>query len=109
MLRFHVDEHMPAALVSGARRKGIDITAPADVGLLRADDLTHLRWASLQGRMMVTNDEDFVTLHNAGHDHAGILYFPGRRPPVGRLLFWVELCHACVEPADVEGRVEWAR
>ena len=102
-MKYHVDEHMPTALVTQARRRGHDITSPADAGLLGADDAEHLRWAHAQGRVVVTNDSDFIVLHDAGEPHAGLLYFPRVKPDVGTLLFWVELVALCYQPHEMVG------
>jgi hypothetical protein len=44
-LRFHLDEHVPAAIAAALRRRGIDVTTAADAGLLGATDEDHLAFA----------------------------------------------------------------
>ena len=35
MIRFHLDEHVPTAVALGLRRRGIDVTTPADADTRR--------------------------------------------------------------------------
>lgn len=49
-----------------------------DVGLAEADDQVHLDYATLEGRVLITNDDDFLALdrqwREQGKYHAGIMY-----------------------------------
>src|SRR3954466_3270903 len=44
-IRFHLDEHCPAALATGLRRRGMDVTTTPEAGLLQATDLEQLAYA----------------------------------------------------------------
>jgi hypothetical protein len=41
-IRFHLDEHMDAAIAIGLRRRGIDVTTTNEAKLLRASDRNRL-------------------------------------------------------------------
>lgn len=71
---FHLDEHVPAALAEAVRLRGIDVTTTSDAGLVGAEDRDHLAFAAAAGRVVITQDVDFLKLHAAGEPHAGIAY-----------------------------------
>jgi predicted nuclease of predicted toxin-antitoxin system len=72
-IRFHLDEHVNPAIADGLRRRGIDVATTADAGLLGADDLLHIAFAMPEGRVICTNDEDFLKWHDQGVQHCGIV------------------------------------
>lgn len=55
MVRYHLDEHVPAAIAVGLRQRGIDVTTSVEAGLLGADDTDHLRYATAQSRVLVSH------------------------------------------------------
>jgi predicted nuclease of predicted toxin-antitoxin system len=59
-IRFHLNEHVDPAIAAALRRAGIDVTTTNEVGLRARDDLTHLRFAHLERRVIVTRDQDFL-------------------------------------------------
>ncbi len=71
-VRFHLDEHISFHIAAGLRRRKIDVTTPADSGLIGATDMEHLVFASAQRRVVVTHDGDFLRLHAQGVAHTGI-------------------------------------
>ncbi len=76
-IRFHLDEHVDHAIAEGLRRRGIDCTTTADVGLLGADDPDQLAFAKAQKRVLFSNDSDFLRIHHQGVEHCGIAGKPG--------------------------------
>ena len=73
-LRYHLDESVRNAIAEGLRKRGIDVTAPAEVDLIGASDEAHLRFARSEHRVLVTHDDDFLRLDHPGHEHEGIAY-----------------------------------
>ena len=70
-IRFHLDEHVDPAVADGMRRRGIDVTTTAEAGLLGAADTAHIAFANQSGRVIFTNDDDFLSLHGQGVAHPG--------------------------------------
>jgi predicted nuclease of predicted toxin-antitoxin system len=64
IIRYHLDEHVDFAVAEGLRRRGINLTTTAEVGLLGADDLDHIAFAVADGRVIFSNDSDFLRLHD---------------------------------------------
>jgi len=73
-IRFYMDEHVPAAISQGLRRRGVDVLTTQDAGMRSASDDEQLAFALSQGRVVFTQDADFLRLHAAGARHAGIVY-----------------------------------
>jgi predicted nuclease of predicted toxin-antitoxin system len=73
-IRFHLDEHISTSIAAGLRRRGVDVTTTAEAELMGADDEAQLAFAASQGRVMVTQDADFLRHHAKGTAHAGIAY-----------------------------------
>jgi len=106
-VRFHLDEHISMALGDALRHRGIDVTTTADAGLVGAADRDHLDFAASTGRVVVTQDVDFLRLHVEGVPHAGIAYCHQLSHSVGEMLRRLVLIHAVLSPEDMKNRVEY--
>lgn len=78
-LKYYFDVHIPKAVARELRRRGIDVVRCQEAGLHDIGDPRHLEYATQQGRVMVTHDEDFLKLddiwQNQGKRHAEIMRF----------------------------------
>ena len=61
-MKFLVDNQLPAALAEFLRKRGLDCQHVLDVDLAQASDADICRYATEQGRIIVTKDEDFFYL-----------------------------------------------
>lgn len=90
MLSGFADHHLKAAIVSGLRRRGMDVVTARDRGLSTTDDDILLATATAEGRLMLTNDTDFLVLDSqwqaAGKSHAGIVYWHQDKCPIGEAI-----------------------
>jgi hypothetical protein len=105
-VNFYLDEHVPRAVVSGLRRRGVDVLTLQEAGMLGAEDEAHLALATQQGRVIFTQDADFLRLHATGIEHAGIVYVP-QHTPVGYILRGLMLIYEVLEPEDMKNRLEF--
>ncbi|MFL6194185.1 MAG: DUF5615 family PIN-like protein [Thermoanaerobaculia bacterium] len=106
-IRFHLDECVSGALAEGLRRRGIDVTTSPESRLLSSDDLDQLAFASQEGRVLVTQDADFLRLASEGRSHRGIAYYvPGSRT-IGDLIGRLVLLHAVLSFEDMDGAIEF--
>jgi predicted nuclease of predicted toxin-antitoxin system len=64
-IRFHLDENCHRAVAEGLRRRGIEVTTTPDVGLMSATDEQQIAFALTEGRVIFTQDRDFLRLHAA--------------------------------------------
>ncbi len=59
-IRFHLDEHISGHIAAGLRRRNIEVTTAAEAALIGATDMAHLEFAASSGRVVVTQDDDFL-------------------------------------------------
>jgi predicted nuclease of predicted toxin-antitoxin system len=78
-----------------------------DAELAGADDAAQLAFAASTGRVLVTQDVDFLRLHAQGAPHAGIAYCHQGSAPMGAVLRRLLLIHDLLSPAEMAGRVEF--
>lgn len=106
-IRFHLDEHIAHAVAHGLRLREIDVTTTADADLIGASDEDHLAFASADSRVIVTNDPDYLRLHNAGTDHAGIVFCVRDNTDVGEIVRFLCLVHDALTPAEMVGEIQY--
>ena len=106
-LTFHLDEHISPVLADALRHRGIDVTTTADAGLIGRDDREHLTFAVDAGRVVITQDVDFLKLHSEGVIHAGIAFWRQQTRSIGEVLRRLVLMHAAMSPDEMRNRVEY--
>jgi predicted nuclease of predicted toxin-antitoxin system len=106
-IRFHLDEHIDPAIANGLRRRGIDVTTTADMGLQGTRDEEHLAFARAERRIIVTHDDDYLRLHQRGIPNAGIAYCRQQTRSIGEMLRALVLIWAVLTPEEMENHVEF--
>jgi len=106
-VRFHLDEHIPFGVAAGLRRRGIDVTCAAEVGLVGVGDKEQLSFATQSGGVLVTQDADLLRLHKAGVAHAGIAYCGQGSLTIGEMLRRLVLIYDLMKAEEMQGRVEF--
>lgn len=108
-IRFHLDEcvDVDVAVAEGLRRRGIDVTTARESGLRGVPDEAQLAFALREGRVLVTQDSDFLRLHQQGVRHAGLCYYPAGAISTGKLIRSLVLVHAVLSPEQMQGCVEF--
>lgn len=103
-LRFYTDKHIVMAAVRQLRRRGIDVLRCEDIGLDDAPDEEHLEYSTREGRVIITNDTDFLRLHDIwqaeGRRHAGIMFCLDEvqgEYAIGRIVSEAETYHGLIE------------
>ena len=104
-LRFLFDEHIPFAVTQGLRRRGIDVTTAVETGRSGADDEVLLDYARQAGRLLVTQDEDFLRLHSQGVPHAGLAYYKQGSRTIGEVIQTLTLLHDLLTIDDAAGQI----
>ena len=112
-VRFYFDNHMARAVADGLRRHGIDVQTSHQAGRSRFPDDELIRLATADGRVVVTQDEDFKALaadfQTRGEEFAGIVYCdPGKytgRP--GLLIQDLRILHGVYTADDMRNRLEY--
>lgn len=75
--RFHADECVSGGVVFTLTLDGFDITSTEEVHLKKAKDEEQLAFAWGENRIIITNDHDFIGLHERGLRHCGIILAEG--------------------------------
>ena len=105
-IKFYTDEHVSKAVVMGLRRRGVDVLTVPETGTLGVSDEAHLRRARKEGRVIFTQDDDFLRLAAAGADHAGIVYTT-QETTTGEIISGLMLIHWVLEADEMMGHVEY--
>lgn len=106
-IRFHLDENCHRAIAEGLRRRGVDVTTTPEVGLLNATDEDQLEYAGSRGRVIFTQDRDFLRLHASGVPHPGIAYCDKDTKGLGEIIAMLVLIWEIYEPDEMVNRVEF--
>jgi predicted nuclease of predicted toxin-antitoxin system len=101
------DEHIPYQVVKGLRRRGIDAITAQQIHLRSALDEVVLDSARQQGRVVYTNDADFLRLHSTGIQHSGILYHHILDYSIGEAIRVVALACEVLSIDEMRNRVEF--
>jgi hypothetical protein len=106
-IRFHLDENCGKAIAEGLRRHGIDVTTTPEAGLIGALDEAHVEYALTSGRVIFTQDGDFLGIHRAGLPHNGIAYSPMESRSVGEIIRGLVEIWEILEPEEMAGQLEF--
>jgi predicted nuclease of predicted toxin-antitoxin system len=105
--RFHLDEQVAHAIADGLRRLGVDVTTSTETGLLGSSDTDQLAYAVATGRVVFTEDRDYLVLAAAGAAHAGLAYCARNSRSIGQIIRGLELLWEVYESHEMLGQVEF--
>ena len=74
--------------------------------MLGASDAEHLALAHSEGRVIVTQDTDFLKLAEQGHPHGGIVY-AARHTTIGSIIRGLLLIHNVLSADEMAGNIEF--
>jgi hypothetical protein len=85
-----MDQHVPAEVTAGLRRRGVDVLTTQEDGTSEADDDVLLALATASGRLMVSEDQDFLAITHewveAGRPFSGLVHYHPLKITVGRII-----------------------
>jgi len=105
-VKFYTDEHVARAVIRGLRQRGVDVLTVPEANRLGASDEHQLEQARGEGRVLFTQDGDFLRLHAADVQHAGIAYAPPDAS-VGDVIRGLMLIHQVLDAEEMFGHVEF--
>jgi predicted nuclease of predicted toxin-antitoxin system len=106
-IRFHLDENCDPRIAAGLRLHDVDVTTTAEAGLLEASDDVQLAYAVAQGRVVVTQDTDFLRMAATGKESPGIAFYPNQGRSIGQIIRDLLLIWEVYEPDEMRNRVEF--
>lgn len=105
-ISYYTDEHIAKAVIYGLRQRGIDVLSVPEADMMGASDEVHLAFALTEGRVLVTQDTDFLRLTTAGALHAGVVYAP-QHTPIGDMIRGLVLIHQVLTAEEMIGQIEY--
>ena len=75
--------------------------------MIGASDEEQLKFAVSQGRVIFTQDDDFLKLHQKGFSHPGIAYCRQRSRSIGEIINSLTLLWELVEPQEIWAKTEF--
>ncbi len=106
-IRFHLDENCTRAIARGLRRHRVDVTTTPEAGLLGATDEEQAAYALASGRVIFSQDRDFLRIHGRGIELAGIAYCEKDARSISEIVDGLVLIWEVYEPEEIAGRVEY--
>jgi hypothetical protein len=106
-IRFYMDQHYYSSVTMALRRLGIDVLTAQEAGRCSLHDAHQLAFATIEQRVMVTFDSDYLALHQSGVTHAGIAWCPQQKYSIGMLIQLLELLHGVSDCDQMRNRVEY--
>jgi hypothetical protein len=106
-----MDHHVDAAITRGLRAGGIDVLTCREDGTTSWDDERLLERATRLGRVLFTQDEDFLEIAHrwlvAGRDFAGLAYAHQHRITIGQAIRDLGLIAVVGDPQYMQNRIEY--
>ena len=111
MASLYADEHISLAVIKALRRAGHDVARARDVFPAGTEDAVHLQRAVEEGRVMVTQDADFLSLSSQalaeGLHHPGVVYWPQGVYSIGEVIRRLKQYLETTTPATRTDRVKF--
>lgn len=104
-IRFYTDEHVSKAVIRALRRRNVNVLTVPEAGLLSAPDEDHVLRARQEGRVIITQDDDFLRLA-AKVDHTGIVY-AAQGTPLRAIISGLLLVHQVLDAEEMRNHVEF--
>lgn len=106
-IRFFCDEHIPVAVSTGLKQRGMDILTMHDAGRSGIADVAQLQFASEHQLVLVTFDADFLNIAQSGTEHAGIVWCPATKYSIGQLIRCLLLVGTVLSPDEMRNHIEY--
>jgi hypothetical protein len=104
-----MDQHVRSEVTGGLRRRGVDVLTAFEDGTSDWDDERLLERATGLGRLLFTQDQDFLAIAHAwlgtGRDFAGLAYAHQRGITIGQAVGDLELIAVAHDPEEMRNRV----
>ena len=110
-LKLYMDVHVPYAITTGLRLRGVDVLTAQEDGARRFLDALLLDRATTLGRVLFSQDEDLLSeaarRQYGGEIFAGVIYAHQLKVTIGQCINDLELIAHVGEPEEFANRVEY--
>lgn len=105
-IRFYFDESVNVAIGAGLVRRGVYAITAKEAGNLRLADIEQLEYAAQHGFVIVTHDDDFLSIA-VRKMHSGIIYSHQEKYTVGDFVRRLKLLWDVLGSEDMENHIEF--
>lgn len=107
-IRFHLDENVaPDVVAKALRRHGIDVTTTVEADLRTSRDELQWVYAQSEKRVLVTHDDDFLTIASRASGHCGIAYCRPHKRSIGEIIENLRLMYEVLSPKEMHDQIEY--
>lgn len=106
-IRYYLDQNILGGTAPGLRARGIDVVSAQELGRCGLPDPDQLAFATTEGRVIVTFDQDYLVLHAGREQHAGVAFCHPDKYTVGQLIDALEVLHGVLIADDMLNHVEY--
>jgi hypothetical protein len=109
-IALYMDQHVPRAITTGLRLRGVDVITAYEDGTGRMDDSELLDRAGELGRVLFTQDDllaEAAQRQKEGIPFRGVIYTHQLRVSIGTCVHDLEIIAKAGEPGDLINRVEF--
>jgi predicted nuclease of predicted toxin-antitoxin system len=108
MLRYYFDEHVKSAIPEQFQRRGVDVLTAQAAGRAGKEipDEDQLDYATSLGRVLVTEDRDFINLALWHLPHAGVVLLQ-RVVSIGEYVEFLEVLALTTDPDQMQNDLQY--
>jgi hypothetical protein len=111
MLAFYMDHHVHRGVTDGLRSRGVDVITAFEDGMHLRDDNRLLERAAELGRILVTQDQDFLEIvpqwQASARSFPGVVFGIQQRLDIGRMIDYLELVASVMSTQAMQNRIEF--
>lgn len=104
-IRLYFDENMPEAVAIQLASQGIDVLTTQKAERCGSGDREQLRFASSAGRVICSQDKDFLELAKSDPAHCGIAFIGFKSREMGAMVKRLRDLHSNESPESMENRL----
>jgi hypothetical protein len=84
----------------------VDVLTVVEAGMLRSSDAEHVERARAEGRVIFTQDTNFLKMHTEGVAHSGIVY-AAQQASISEIIRGLMLIYQILDLDEMRGQVEF--
>ena len=104
-IRLYFDENMPEAVATQLANQGIDVMTTQKAKRCGASDPDQLRFATSLGRVICSQDKDFLELAKTDPVHCGIAFIRFKSTEIGVMLRALTVLHRNESAESMQNRL----
>src|SRR4051794_13228878 len=106
-VRYHLDENVDPRIAVALRGKTVEVTTTPEAGLRGSTDDEQFAYAQNAGRVIVTHDEDLLSIASTAATHAGVAYCAQGTRTLGQIIETLLLIHGVLTADDMRDHIEF--